>query len=582
MSEKFNIFSQLQKELAEFKKPIRIATTSKSKKGYLFSQEDTLGLIDFYTNSKFESGDTDSEGQQKIFLNGCTFRAEVASKQVDIDLANYNFIPETYDSVYSTILMRRRFRDWAKDNFYGEQINEMVERYPKYGTVVTKTVGKEAQVVPLKTLFNQPDAKSLKTGRFCGEIHENMTLSDMQEFPDWDLSGVNLGFDETETVHERYGRVPLDWYNKKKGLPVQAGYEKRTVYVMAIIVLESKSKSQKGEDDGKLLFLEEAECPYEEVHWRRQDGRWLGIGVVEENFENQKARNMVENFRKKNLQWSGKKIFVNTGEEVSQNLVSEVKDGQVLNLGMNGQLTVLNTASVGSAEYENALTAYERNSDQKAFTYEVATGEGMNSGTPFRLGVILSDAVNSYFGFKREKLGLFLKRVYIVQILPIFKKENRKEQTMMLSRTAEEYKDLQQAIKNYLTNRAIVEAILAGKEVDQNILAVGDQIDSLPSIQIDIPKGFWDEVQYTTTLEITGEEVDVQKKMETMTNLYQTMVQQGNPEAKDVLNVIMALAGEKLRPSSPQIQNTPAPMGGGKMPMDKMPSMDMCKKTQTV
>jgi hypothetical protein len=567
--QKFNIFAQLDKELQEFEKPILIAKTSKSK-GYEFSQKDTLALIDFYTNSKYESGERDAEGRQKIFLNNSSFRADVAAKQIDIDVANFNFIPENTDSVYGAILMRRRFRIWAKDNYYGEEINDIVERYPKYGTVVTKKVGKTIETVPLRTLFNDPKAKSLKKARFCGEIHEDMTLHEMESFPDWDTSKLAIeNFDDTVTVYERYGYAPLDWYKKEKGLKADKGDEKKSVYVMAILVREKAKGKTPG---GQILFLEETDCPYEEVHWKRQDGRWLGVGVVEENFENQKARNMVENFRKNNLQWSGRKIFANTGDEVAQNLVTEVKDGQVLNLGLNGQLTQVDLATRSTAEFNAAIEAYETNADQKAFTYEVATGEAMPSGTPFRLGVVMSNSVNLFYSQKREKLGLFLKRVYIEQIMPVFKKENRKEQTILLSQSSEEYADLQDAIRTYIKNRAVIDALLRGQTVDPNLWMIDEEVDGMPAIEILIPEGYWDKLKYSVTLEITGEEIDIPKKMETLTTLYQAQVQSDPEGAQETLDLIMSLAGEKPR----RRKKGMTPMPGQPVSQSKpsQPSMD--------
>ena len=101
----FNIFSQVSNEINEFfSSSVHIAgntgATNRGLRsagrhdstGYAHSQWNTLNKIEMYYNSQFESGRIDSEGQRKAFLNICAFRADVAAKQVDIDLKNLNYM----------------------------------------------------------------------------------------------------------------------------------------------------------------------------------------------------------------------------------------------------------------------------------------------------------------------------------------------------------------------------------------------------------------------------------------------------------------------------------------------------------
>ena len=96
----FSIYGQLQKELTDFfQNKVKIAGIQTdnplaSSVGFDFSQWETLNLIELYYNSQFESGKIDSEGQRKVFLNISQFKADVASKQVDIDVKDFVFVPE--------------------------------------------------------------------------------------------------------------------------------------------------------------------------------------------------------------------------------------------------------------------------------------------------------------------------------------------------------------------------------------------------------------------------------------------------------------------------------------------------------
>ena len=202
----FDIIGQIGKEVLSFKQDkILIAGTqqetgrylNKDQRGYKFSQYETLNLIDLYYNSKFETGLTVSEGQRKLFLNICAFRADVASKMIDLDTKDFVFIPDETSSKWGTWFINKEFRDWARRNYFGEFINEIVENFPKYGTVVVKKVGKMLERVPLKHLICQQDAKTLEESSHVIQVHEKMTLEDT------DRKSTRLN-----SSHSRASRMP--------------------------------------------------------------------------------------------------------------------------------------------------------------------------------------------------------------------------------------------------------------------------------------------------------------------------------------------------------------------------------------
>lgn len=547
----FSIYGQLQNELTDFfQNKVKIAgvqtdNPTATSTGFEFSQWETLNTVELYYNSIFETGKLDSEGQRKTFFNICQVKADVASKQVDIDVKDFVFVPEEPNSEWGAFFLNRKFRQWAKRNYFGKLINEIVIDYPKYGSAVMKKVGKELQRVPLMTLRNEQSAKDLQEAKYVIEEHKDWTYSDLEKMKDWDLKDVKVAWDEKFTVYERYGRVPLDWYKKQKDIKVEDGDEMKSVDVMAIIL---PTKNDKDEiDGGNLLFLEEIEeRPYQEVHWKKVDGRWLGVGEIENQFENQIFVNMIENLRRRGLLWAGKKVFQSTDTEIAKNLVRDVKDGQVLKIMPNGQISQVNTTTQSLAEFEAAARRIDENSNQKSFTYEVATGEGLPSGTPFRLGVIMSNAVNAHFALKRENLGLFFESVVYEQLFPIFKKENNKAETMMIPMGEEGVNALmEEAVKINIWNN-FKEQMLSMKipDVAKIEAEVRDKLSSKRFIGVDLPEKLWDTLKVSTQLVITGESLNLEKRLETLTNLYNSLLQVNPQAAEKVLSKIMALTGE--------------------------------------
>lgn len=569
----FNIFGQIGKEIEDFNNDrIHIAGTqsdsarylTRKNKGYDFSQKEVLNKVDLYYNSKFENGPTDSEGQRKLFLNICAFRSDVASKMIDLDTKNFVFIPDDEASQWGSFLIAKEFRSWARKTYFGELINECVEMFPKYGTLVVKKVGKKLERVPLKNLVNQQDAKDLQTASHVIEIHEDMTLAEMQSFPDWNTDGLQMKFGEKATVYERYGRIPAEAYYEYKG-EKKKNKEGETI---DCVVICTNQRTDKGEYEGHLLFCEKVdERPYLEVHWKKQDGRWLGIGEVENQFENQVARNMVANFRKRALQWSSKKIFQSPDDTIAKNLIRDVKDGDVLRIMPNGNITQVDMASREVGEFQSTEDLWEKNSDQKSFTYEIATGESMPSGTPFRLGVVLSNAVDSHFGLKKEKLGLFFKKLVIEFVFDIFKKENRKEHTITFFGNEQGIEDIRKAMVEHNLSSKIKDYLLNGSgpmpEWEGMKTLVEEAYKQKSHLYIDIPDKFYDNIKNHVELVITGEEIDIPSKLSTYTTLYQSLVQIGDPRSEQVLKKIMHLTGDNLEAI---VGKTPQTMPQGMMP----------------
>ena len=569
----FNIFAQTRSELESFfNDKIKIAETitpnGKRKGGFKYSQWETLQNIEFIDNSKFVTGEKDAEGQTKFFLNTASFRKGVASKNIALGVKNFNFIPEEGQPDEPVIIARKKFRKWAKDNELSEKINDTEDRFPKYGTIVAKKCGKNIEIVPLIKLRNQQDAKSLKKSRFVIEEHTDMDLDEMSEYPDWDLSQIDLKFGETCTVYERYARVPLSTFNKYSKTQKQ-GKDTDTVYCMAILTLDHQKIGTEG---GAVLFIEETECPYLEKHYARQDGRWLGIGEIEKQIDNQAARNMVFNLRKKALAWSAKNIFQYADDTLVNNLVTQVKDGDVLKISTPGNgFTRVDTTNKAISDFNNIDTLIENNSNQRSFTFEVATGETMPSNTPFRLGAILDNSVNKYYDKKREQLGLFWKDIVFEFMIPLWIEETEKEFIEGVLDTEEGFDELRRAKRELLITDAIVNAVISspvGEPID--IEAIKNEVDTkLSKIKRDYYTMTKEEIRllkYRLDLDLTGESVDVPRKMETLTNFWTAQMKQGDAEGANLtMRRILMLAGEKM-PMSKPVTTTSVP------DMAKMPA----------
>lgn len=570
----FSLGKQLDLEIRDFERTkIQIAQPKnndtvrfgiKKNSGYYFNQEQTLTLIDLYDNSQFENGQKDKEGNQRIFMNVGKFRRAVASKQVDIDTKEFHFFADPYADPWTAFFMQKDFHEWVKDTDFPALVNQTIENLPKYGTVVLKKRGKNLDFVHLQTLKNQQDARSLKEASYVIETHEDMEFWEIMAMPDWKKDGLPLKFGEKLTPLERYGMVPLSWYKKQKGLEVVAGDDFKTVYVMAIAARVDKCTL--AQDGWWTFYVEKTECPYRELHWSRQYGRWLGIGVVEDLIPDQIAKNIVVNLQRKSLQWAAKRVFQSTTTDmIGFNLVKDVPDGGILEVGANGQISRVDLGSRDAAEFSQFLGEWEKSSDQRAFTYEASLMNMGGGATSFRIGALLTQVAQAYFDLKKENVGIFFKEVLVEFKIPQFIKDmGDAERNVAMFSDEPGFNALQAAAIQYVKSQAIEISLMSGKPVDASTIVDATSPFMLArSLLFQLSEKAYANAKYKFDFTITGEEVDIKAKVESLQMLGQMWQQTGDPRAEAVFARIAALGGEDASTFGPKPQARPAPGADG-------------------
>lgn len=573
-----NLFSKLQSEIADFNDNFLTLATGETSSddvkygksnngGYLFNQKKMLNLIDLYDNSKFESGIKDSEGQRKIFLNIGTFRSDVASKFIALGVKDYVFIPDDYDSIWKTWFFQRQFRVFARENNQGELINEFEEKFPKYGTIVSKRIGNKVERVSLKNLINTQDAKTLKqaatTGGYVIEEHD-YTKYELSKFKDWKTAGLQIKDNKKIKVYERYALCEQGYIDEWNGKITK---DETPVLSMGIFALIKNEDTKKY--DNHCLYLQaisENDFPYEEEHWNKVDGRWLGIGEMEKQLENQIARNMSANLRRRAMMWSAKHLFQSPDEAVQKNLAQNVRDGQVMGIAPNGNITPIDMGTRALADFNADDALWEQNSNQRSFTFESSTGEQPPSGTPFRLQAMLSNTVADHWARKKEKFALFLIRSYFNQIIPICKKQS-KEHTIMVAGGEEGTQHLVDAIKQDLVWQEFKKQLLNGRVADVNQLKTLAQqhVSKQRFHSVEVPQGWYDDAKFHMELEMTGQAVDTKQEIETMTNIFLAASKNSpdplsDPRLVRLLEMIVSRTGKTMKDFMGDIKYQPQPM----------------------
>lgn len=543
--------------------------------GYQFSQRKMLADIDLAYNSIYKQGKYDREGQRKLYLNIVRFYVNVAVKNTDIDIKNFVFTPSDYTkaNIWSTWFFKRQFSRWVKDEGYSKTINDLNFDFNKYGTCVSKKVKNDIVRVPIRSIKCDQAAETLMDGIRGGtpmiQEHE-FSYVQMKDFKEWDITESFTG---KRIVYEMYSYMPRCELLKLQKKTVTDKEDDTMVFTMAIIMPTGRQEEDKRKKyDDKVLFIEEtteADFPFNESHSEKQDGRWLGRGNVENQLENQIARNLSANLRRRSMLWASKQIFQTQGDVVNKNLVKNVQDGEVLQVGLNGLISKVDTSSRALSDFSQDEQVWAENSDKQAFAFESATGETPPSGTPFRLQALLSNTVMSYFDRQKEIFGLYLQDTFFQQIIPIFAKQ-AKDDIATIAKSSEGYKEIMDLFVELQSNRhyaalALSPDIFEMKNVPSYDVVkqhIAQEIVKSPYLFVELTKDMYKNAKYTLDLDITGEQKDPADK-ETLTTLYTTLAQKGDPRAEDVLQILLASLGKNLNaiagaPSAPSAPSAPA------------------------
>lgn len=562
---KFDIFAKLQEDVNDFDTggyyitgEIKSRTGlgdpgQKGKKGgYYFSQKDTLESIDMASASKYKKGVYDAEGQRKTYLNIVNFYRDVMKMKIVVKVSNYIFEPRKLAYEWPVWSLKQEFSIFADEESFDDELQDRAHDLATYGTVVSKKCGDTSERVPLRSLRNTQSAKSLWHAASTGGyviLEDDKHFNELSEYPDWDTEG--LASHKTYSVFEYYRLVPKSVYENwetNQGVVDNVPENEPWVLVQAILIPGEESEKSGKITSGKVVFMErvdEESWPLDECHTERIDGRWLGRGEIEKQLENQIARNLTANLRRRGLLWATKKIYQSSDEEVQSQLLMEVKDGEVVYVKPNGNISQVNTASQHLGEFTSDEQSWKENSQQNSFAFNIATGENMPSGTSFSLGVVLDKAVASHFTMVRNRFSNYLKRDFFNQLIEVFKEEYSEEHERPISMTSEDIEAFKDSVITFHANERYFDALAKRKNPNMEKIReeVMEEMVKSPYVFLQIPEDFYENAVFYMKLNIDD---DIGPDIQTLTTIYQTMKQDGDERAEQVLRQIMAKQGKSL------------------------------------
>lgn len=530
-----SIFAQIRQEVYDF-----VNNYINIVDGYSFNQYQTIKKCHLYYNSRFISGELDSNGRKKIFFNVVKSPCKVASRFLNFDTKDIRLISNTKDSEMATFLLERELKNWMKQNKTAITLNKIAELAPVYGSVVLKKTKKGADIVDLRRLILDPTVDTITNSRFV-ELEHNLTPSQLRakqkdgwenveevinkfytsKAPESYLQDGNLNqvvSTPSVKIYERYGEVPESWL---KGTEAKEDDK----MVRALFIVAGVDNFQTGED-GKTVVQEEGiilfkskwfdDYPFRDFHFDKTEGRWLGVGIIEDLFQIQERTNELTNEKRESMRISTMHIFQTQDRTIVKNVLRDLSNGAVLMAGPNGGLTPLANEERNLGAFTNEEARYSNQAKELTFSYDAVRGDSLPTSTPATNAVIQDRNVKSVYGVKRENLANMLRFFFTDLVIPQAVKDLTPEHIMHFTGTPEELAKLDGVFVKNIAGRMAIDMLLSGKPVyTDDYEAIRESVRKMLTENgadrfITIKDAFYKNADWTFDINIDNEQEDSQ------------------------------------------------------------------------
>ncbi len=539
--------------------------------GYSFNQLKTVKANQRGYAGKFENGNEDEFGY-KYFYNINKPRVKNAAKNIDLDTKDINIRATSPDNDYKAWIMRRDVKRWMRERNLGVIFNDMAVLTPKYGTFVLKKVGGKEIVrkVNLKNLKNDQTCENLGYSGWVIEDHY-YTTAELQaeiELRGWDADAVNKAIasfminrkenydDNTDSsqpqgnaqyihVKEFYGNVPESCYE-------DGGDDNKYTLANFIVISpeagKSKPTNEEAQKDGLILYKKEIKSIsdiYKEVHFDREEGRWLGVGIVEDLRDSQIMKNEQINQMMLAIKLANLILFQTGDETIARNILTDLVNGDIIKA--KSEIKRIETENHGLNTDTLLSQEIQKIADSLSNSFEVTTGESLPSGTPFSLGMLIDKNANKLFDFILENMGMFIQDVFENWIIPELEKDLSVKHLLEIT-DEKEMKWIMERVKKTHAWEAVAKYILESGsmptmgEIEIAHQVLTERMANPESLALDLPDDFYN-FEKAVQVDVTDERHNKGQELTTLGSIMQVLG--SNPDMIDspVFKQILDLAG---------------------------------------
>lgn len=583
-----DIFKQIRDERQDF-----LQNEIEVVPGYNFSQYNTIKKDHLYYTGHYEKGDYEEINgvlRKKVFHQLSNWRCDIASKMIDMDIKDFMLVSNKPETDWNVYLLEKELKVWLKRNEMGQILNEVSRRLPIYGSVVLQKTKDSAHLIDLRNFYIDQSAETLEDASYINIRHllshremrkmskkgwENVSQA-IEAFSGkyqqgYDLGGVsmssggsNLFYDGANVqksevsasplveVWERYGEVPLSWFTEN-----ESGDDEYVLAKYCVAGVDQTVENEKGiviHEDGIVLYKEQIdELPFKEVHYQKIEGRWLGIGVVELLFENQRRMNEVKNQEARANELASIQLFQTRDDTIASNITTDLSNGDILKV--KSEITPIATEARNMQSLMNTAQEIEQHSDNLTFSRDVVSGENAPSGATLGAVQLQTQQTTAIFDYKKENIGLFMGEFIKDLVFPQIERDLNLKHVVRISGTFQELQRLRNNFATHTANRRLIDGILNDKidKLDQQTydklkeLALEEISKHGDKIWAEVKENFFKNLDYEVDIVSTGENKNIYAQINNGNALLQAMAADPtllqDPAKRAVLFKVMSSMG---------------------------------------
>lgn len=498
--------------------------------GLTFSQYQTIRKVEFYSNSKYLNGQKDNLGRVKPFYNINNFRVQIAVRATDLDIKNINIEADQPEDSFKANLLNQELYNWMKDTNFSKTLNDLGQIRPRYGGVLAKRVEKEGDVHIEAVAW-----KNIITDQT--NILEGITI-ERHFFSPSKLSSkrdVWKNIDEALKLASKKKGDSTDPYEMQSNIPqvevweVYMDVQKGKKFIPTQMIIATNGK------DKVLMHEQEKEKPYKYLPWEAISGRGLGRGQVEDGFEAQMWTNDAVIAQKNAMDLAGKVIITSNSNELEGNALTDIDNGTIIPLRDNGFFNSTQLLPSALPELSNMIDQWDKQYSEVASSYNAISGEEMPSGTPFRSLALQSKQSASYFDYKREEFGIFIREIIEDWILPELTKRLSRPHTLVTQLDGEKLEllddlivasRLEEGIKKYVKKNKVPPTHEQVERERQRLIEHLTQTGN--TRYLDIPQGYYKGIKTKVSVITTGEQKDKEALNDRLIGMAELAFQTGN------------------------------------------------------
>lgn len=479
------------------------------------------------------------------------------SKLIDIDSKDLN--PSGIGDVnfYQTWILRRKFQAWVEENNFNVEIDDLTKLVASFGSYVWKWNEATEKIEPcdLRHLAFDATAKSLRDTDVV-EYHY-LTESAIRGKSDvWkntdDITKKGIKQQDTNKleVWEFWGDCEYKEGKFKYMHVIGCGFG-------AAAVIAFQEDSTKGDS------------PYYDFHLDEYDGTWLRKGAYEKCFPEQERANTIVNENAQATSIASLLLLRSSDPNTQGNVLQQAISGQIIT---SADLEQINIENKAFTILLNELEKIERQVQKKLMLPDIATGDNLPSGTPFRGMAMMSNAFKSAFKQIRSHVSAGIVDVTLARILPSLVKKWNKGDILEIAGNTNDIDLYNNAIKNVVRltvyERANAEGTIVTPEVEAEIDRLVAESMKMNGRKIEIPKNFFN-FKYGLVLDPMGEIFDKSQQNDAIIQAL-TMTMQ-NPAITGVPAFKQLLENNGISPFSLTVPEQQQMMASGVAPIPPQP-----------